>query len=152
MRIVEAWLADQRCAIPIESIDEVLPLVEAHTIAGTPPWMLGMARLRGAFVPLIDATMIAKGTPTARTMNARIVLLRPEHCGGIRLALVVGRIGGLLSIDFASHASHPWIAGAGLGTLAAVAADEGGAITLLDPAALLTPEHRTLFRQAAQSR
>ena len=148
MRIVEVWLGDQRCALPIEAVDEILPLVEARPLTGVPSWVLGLAHLRGTFVPILDATELASGTPTARSMNARVILLQTGACGGMRLALLVSRVGSIYTVDFESDRAHPGIVGAGRGILSTITADDAGEISLLNPAALLTDEYRRLFRDA----
>ncbi len=152
MRIVEVWLGNLRCAVPVQSIDEVLPMVEARRLAGTPEWIVGIARLRGAFVPLLDAASICNGVPIVRTMNARTILLRVGAAGaGIRLAILVDSVGGLRTVDFDAPGSHPGIVGAGRGALTSIASDSDGDIYLLDPLQLVSDEHRQLFRDAVGS-
>ncbi len=149
MRAIEAWLGDLRCAIALEAIDEVLPLVEARPLGSTPAWLVGIAFLRGAFVPLVDAPLLACGTPAARTMNARTVLLRPAACSGIRMALLVDRVGALVTVNFESGAAHLGVVGAGAGALGAISSDDHGTIAHLDPAGMLSEENRRLFKEAA---
>mgnify|MGYP000848802419 FL=1 len=152
MRIVEVWLGEQRCAIPVGAIDEVLPVVEARKLSGTPDWIVGVARLRGAFVPLLDASLICTGKPIVRTMNARVILLQVGAGGGsMRLALLVDRVGSLLTIDFEASGTHPGILGAGRGALTCIAADAAGDIYLLDPSKIVDEENRKLFRDAIGS-
>lgn len=152
MRIVEVWLGEQRCAIPVGAIDEVLPVVEARKLSGTPEWIVGIARLRGAFVPLIDASLICTGHSVVRTMNARVVLLQVGAGGGsMRLAVLVDRVGNLLTIDFEVAGSHPGIVGAGRGALTSIATDTTGEIYLLDPSKIVDDENRKLFRDAIGS-
>ena len=149
MRVVEVWLGQQRCAIPVRAIDEVLPIVEARKLSGTPDWIIGIARLRGAFVPLLDAAMICTGSPVVRTMNARAILLQVGAAGGnMRLAILVDSVGSLLTIDFDGAGTHPGITGAGRGALTKIAADADGDIYLLDPTKIVDDENRGLFRDA----
>lgn len=152
MRIVEVWLGQQRCAIPVHEIDEVLPVVEARKLSGTPDWIIGIARLRGAFVPLLDASLICTGNSVVRTMNARIILLETSASGeNIKLALLVDRIGQLLSIDFDGAGTHPGILGAGRGAITSIAADATGDIFLLDSSKIVDEENRKFFRNAIGS-
>jgi|GEM_PF-1551014 len=149
MRVVEVWLGQLRCAIAVMAIDEVLPIVEARKLAGTPDWIIGIARLRGSFVPLLDASLICTGIPVVRTMNARAILLNVGAASGaMRMALLVDRVGGLLTIDFDAAGTHPGIAGAGRGVLTNIASDSAGDIYLLDCAHIVDDEHRKLFRDA----
>jgi chemotaxis signal transduction protein len=149
MRALEVWLGDLRCALALEAIDEVLPLVEARALGSTPDWFVGVARLRGSLVPLIDAPLLVHGLPLVRSMNARTVLLYPSACGGVHLALLVDRVGSLVTVDFTSKGAHPGIVGAGGGALGALATDASGTIAHLDPTGLLSEETRRLFRDAA---
>ncbi len=152
MRIVEVWLGQQRCAIPVGAIDEVLPVVEARKLTGTPDWIIGIARLRGAFVPLLDASLICIGSSVVRTMNARVVLLQVGAGGGsMRLAVLVDRVGSLLTIDFEGAGTHPGIIGAGRGALTSIATDATGDIYLLDLSKIVDDENRKLFRDAIGS-
>lgn len=150
MRVVELWLSGQRFALDVASVDEVLPLVEARKLAGTPDWIVGMARLRGAFVPLLDAAIIVAGTRVSRTMNARTILLHSGAAGGaMRLALLVDRVGEIVTVDFNAKGSHPGITAAARGALGGIACDASGEICLLEPARMLDDEQRKLFRDAA---
>ncbi len=149
MRCVECWLGDQRCALALEVVEEVLPLVEARKLVGVPDWIVGMAHLRGSFVPLVDATLLVTGVQTVRTMNARVALMNASSCGGMKLSLLVSRMGGVVTADFESETSHPGITGAGRGALAAITADALGEISLIDPAKMFTAEQRRAFRDTA---
>lgn len=150
VRVVELWLAQQRFAIELRWVNEVLPLVEARKLAGTPEWIIGMARLRGAFVPLVDGSAVVAGQGVKRTMNARTILLEQGAAGGgMRLALLVDRVGGILSIDFTAPGSHPGITASAHGALGAISADGEGEICLLDPTKILDEHQRKLFRDAA---
>lgn len=152
MRVVEVWLGQQRFALPVTAIDEILPLVEARKLSGTPEWMIGIARLRGAFVPLVDTSAIVTGAAVKRTMNTRSILLQIGAAGGnMRLALLVDSVGGIVTVDFGAPGTHPGIVGAGQGALTSIASDDTGEIYLLDPSKILDDESRRLFRDAIGS-
>ncbi|MSR44526.1 MAG: chemotaxis protein CheW [Phycisphaerales bacterium] len=152
MRVVEIWLGTHRFGIQIAGIDEVLPLVECRSLPGAPQWIIGMAQLRGAFVPLIDCGAVLNHTPVERTMNARIVLLQAGAVGGsMRLALLVDGVGAIVTVNPTTDGAHPGIAGTGRGALGAITNDDKGEICLIDLARLLNDQDRQLFRDAGTS-
>ena len=64
----------QLCALPITAVAETLrPLPTTH-LAGLPPWVLGMAVIRGHSVPVVDLGRLlgVEGPPDPR----RLVLMR----------------------------------------------------------------------------
>ncbi|MSQ90514.1 MAG: chemotaxis protein CheW [Phycisphaerales bacterium] len=152
MRVVEVWLGEQRFGISVSSIDEVLPLVECRVLPGAPSWIIGMARLRGAFTPLLDCGALLNNLPVERTMNARIVLLQNGAAGGnIRLALLVDRVGAIVTADPDAAGAHPGIESIGRGSLGAITMDSKGELCLIDLARIISDDDRALFRDAAQS-
>ncbi len=152
MRALELWLADHRFAISIGAIDEVLPLVDARALPGAPSWIVGMAQLRGAFVPLIDCGILLNDTAVKRTMNARVILLQQGASGGaMRLALLVDRVGGVLTLDPDAAGTHAGLDGLARGALGAMMLDASGEICLIELTRLLSEADRKLFRDTASS-
>lgn len=147
MRALGLSIGGRAYAIPLRLVDEVLPIVPADPVPGGPPWLLGMAMLRGRLVPLIDGGIRLGGAPVPCTMNARTVLLVAGACQPpMAVALRVERVRGVCDADPQAPGSHPGLVHAADGALGAITAAEGGMLTFIDAGSLLTPAERALFR------
>jgi chemotaxis signal transduction protein len=147
VRALGLSIGGRACAIPLSLIDEVLPIVPADPIPGGPPWLLGMAMLRGRLVPLIDGSVRLGGSRVPCTMNARTVLLVPSACDPpMAVALRVERVHGICEADPEGPGSHPGLVHAAGGALGAMTAGAAGILTFIDAGSLLTPAERALFR------
>lgn len=150
MRVLGISIGGRAYAIPLRLVEEVLPIVPADAVPGAPPWLLGMAMLRGRLVPLIDGGLRLGGDPVPSTMNARTVLLAAEACSPPMIAaLRVERVRGVCDADPAGPGSHPGLVHAADGALGAVTAGGDGIVTFIDAGSLLTPAERALFRDGA---
>jgi chemotaxis signal transduction protein len=147
VRVLGLSIGGRACAIPLRLVDEVLPIVPADAVPGSPPWLIGMAMLRGRLVPLIDGGLRLCGSPVPCTMNARTVLLVPGACEPpMAVALRVERVHGVCDTDPRAPGSHPGLVHAADGALGAMTSGAGGMITFIEPGSLLTPADRALFR------
>lgn len=77
------------CALPVEQIAEVMRPLPVEPLADAPPFVRGVAVIRGAPVPVIDLALLL-GQP-----KAAITRLITVRAGGRVLALAVGEILGL---------------------------------------------------------
>jgi chemotaxis-related protein WspB len=75
-------LGADRYAIDADCVIEVLPVVRLKNIPCAPPGVAGMMSFRGSAIPVVDLDIIAFGTPTARRMMTRIVVVRYEPAAG----------------------------------------------------------------------
>lgn len=147
MRVLGLSIGGRSCAIALRLVDEVLPIVPADPVPGGPPWLLGMALLRGKLVPLIDGGIRLGGAPVPCTMNARTVLLLPDACEPpMAMAMRVERVHGVRDADPTAPGSHPGLVHSADGALGAMTSGDGGLITFIEPGSLLTPSERALFR------
>ncbi len=147
MRVLGFSIGERAYAIPLRLVDEVLPIVPAEPVPGGPPWLLGMAMLRGKLVPLIDGGLRLGDAAVPCTMNARTVLLLPAACDPpMTVALRVQRVRGVGEADPDSAGSHPGLVNAAGGAIGAVTPSDGGTLTFIDAGSLLTPAERALFR------
>ncbi len=67
-------LGDDRYALDVSQIVEVLPLVRIRKMLGSPPGIAGTINYRGAHVPVVDLSELALGRPAAPRLSTRIVL------------------------------------------------------------------------------
>ena len=77
------------CALPLGQIIEVMRVLPAEPLAGAPPFLKGVAVIRGAPVPLVD---LARLLGQAEAPAARIVTLR---VGPRVLGLLVAEVAGI---------------------------------------------------------
>lgn len=150
MRVLGFSIGGHAYAVPLRLVEEVLPVVPADPVPDAPPWLLGMALLRGRLVPLIDCGVRLGGAPVPCTMNARTMLLEAAAFDPpMAVALRVERVHGVMEADPGAPGSHPGLARAAAGALGAVTAGEGGIVTFIDAGSLLTKDDRALFRDVA---
>ncbi|HEY8936737.1 MAG TPA: chemotaxis protein CheW [Cyclobacteriaceae bacterium] len=68
-------LGDEKFAIPVSSVQEIVELDYVTKVPQTPDYMLGIINLRGKILPLLD-TRLKLGLPsTERTKKNRILIL-----------------------------------------------------------------------------
>ena len=79
------------CALPLEQIAEVMRPLPFEPLADAPPFVRGVAVIRGAPVPVID---LARLLGQAKSAVTRLITVR---AGGRLLALAVGEVLGLKS-------------------------------------------------------
>ena len=82
-------LGDDRYALEIGQIVEVLPMVSVKEIPQAAPGVAGVFNYRGAPVPLIDLSELALRTPSRPRISTRIILVQyvgeagPAHLLGL---------------------------------------------------------------------
>lgn len=86
-RVLSIYSANRHCALPIDAVIEVLRPLPLQTLADSPPFLLGLAVVRGAGIPVLD---LARLLDDASEPHARWVHLR---VGARRLALAVRQVG-----------------------------------------------------------
>ena len=79
-------LGNDRYALDIRHVAEVLPLANIASVPRMPPEVAGVLNYRGAPVPVIDLSQLALQRPALRRLNTRIVMVHyPDESGGMRL-------------------------------------------------------------------
>jgi purine-binding chemotaxis protein CheW len=64
------------CALPIEHVVETLRPLPVETIAGMPPFVLGLSIIRGTATPVVDAATLLDGRRAWKV--GRLVLVRVD--------------------------------------------------------------------------
>lgn len=68
-------LGDERFAIPVDQVQEVVEFGHVTKVPNAPDYMLGIINLRGRVLPLLD-TKLKLGLPaTAKSQKSRIMIL-----------------------------------------------------------------------------
>ncbi|GAB6047665.1 chemotaxis protein CheW [Methyloparacoccus murrellii] len=136
-------LGQETFAVPAGDIQAVLPLAELESLALAPPAVAGLLRYQGRFVPVLDVGVIHSGTPAARVISTRIVLVRATEQETL-LGLLVERAMEMLDLHD-RQVLAPAFLGPGHEWLAPTLYDtELGLVRPIDWRALLTREIESL--------
>jgi chemotaxis-related protein WspB len=146
-------MGDDRYALDVLQIAEVLPLVRVKVIPQAPAWVAGIIDYHGAPVPLIDLSQLALGCPARRRFGTRIILVNyRDHEGTTHLlGLLAERATEIMRRDPTDFA----VSGVGNDPapyLGSVAADMRGMVQWISVDKLLPPsvsDH--LFKQRVTS-
>jgi twitching motility protein PilI len=95
---VERWagvlfrLRDRWFLAPLDQVAEVLEVpAEVTPIAGTRPWVLGVANNRGTLLPIFDlASLVFGGSPARRDSERVLAARQPELPCGLVVSEAVG--------------------------------------------------------------
>ncbi|WP_310196116.1 chemotaxis protein CheW [Pseudomonas hunanensis] len=85
-------LGQQRFALDVREVIEVLPRRALKPIAQAPAWVAGILAHRGALIPVIDLSALSFATPAAQRTSTRLVLvhyLPPAAHAPLRLGLIL---------------------------------------------------------------
>ena len=68
-------LGDEKFAIPVDHVQEVVEFGQVTKVPNAPKYMLGIINLRGRVLPLLDTKLKLGLTATAVTQKSRIMIL-----------------------------------------------------------------------------
>ena len=80
-------IGEQRFALSVHEVIEVLPRQPLKPIAQAPGWVAGILSHRGQLVPVIDLAALSFGQPAAHRTSTRLVLV--HYRGGLQLGLIL---------------------------------------------------------------
>jgi purine-binding chemotaxis protein CheW len=105
--VPELWLliraGTQLCALPLEHVDETMRPQPVRAVAGVPPFVRGVAVIRGLPMPVVDAaSAIGQAEPSSN--GRRFVALKT---GDRRVALAVDEVVGVRQINHSCLADVP---------------------------------------------
>jgi purine-binding chemotaxis protein CheW len=124
-------VASVRCALPVGHVVESMRMLPVTAIDDMPPFVLGVAIIRGAGVPVVDVARLL-GT---EGMPARLVTVR---AGDRIAALAVDEVIGVERFDRATFESRPpLLTGDGDGVVQAIARRDREVHLVLDAARLV---------------
>ncbi len=69
------YLGEEKFAINVENVQEVVELEQVTKIPNVPPYMLGIINLRGRVVPLLDTRSKLGLTKTEITKKSRVLII-----------------------------------------------------------------------------
>lgn len=97
-RFLVCQVGTRRCALPIDDVIETMRTLPSEPLAGAPEFVRGVAVVRGAAVPVVDAGLLLGATPVG---DARLVSLAVD---GRTVALAVDGVLGVTPV--AEDAMH----------------------------------------------
>ena len=124
-------LAEQRYALRLDAVAQVVRLPDLVVVAGAPPAVCGLLNLRGDFLPVLDGRRLI-GAPDACTLESCVLLLMVD--GRVALGLLVDEVEAVRA--FPADGFAP--AGRSARFVAGVLREREDSAILLDPAALLS--------------
>jgi chemotaxis signal transduction protein len=154
---VALWTAaDERYALPLDMLVEVVPVVSAQPVPGAPAWIKGIMNHRGSLIPLIDASLLLGERTVPTTMAHRILVLRIDEASGTDVPALVGLLvtgfDDIVAMDAAGDGGHPGLA-TGSDHLAGMIVHDGAQVQCIDPTGLLDDDQRhVLFGRIEEAR
>ncbi len=139
-------VGDDRYALDVRQIAEVLPLVAVSAIPRAPDGIAGVFEYRGAPVPAVDLSQLIYGRPVTRRLSTRIVVVHhPAETSGTRLlGLVAEKATEVMRRDAADFVDAG-LTGDRASYLGPVLTDPRGLVHRLDLSKLLAkPRHHTV--------
>ena len=148
MLLVMCHAGSNRYAIDSRYTSEVLPRVNLHRLAGSPPWFAGLLIYRGTTTPVMDLTQLTEGVPCPNRLSSRIVVLQAELRGIFRRFGVLAEHVGLREMR-----ADPGESGGETGGPAALGKqclDEQGVYELVDVSRLVSGDRQAILFPAAE--
>ncbi len=122
-------LAEQRYALPLDAVLQVVRLPALTAVAGAPPMICGLLNLRGLFLPVLDGRVLVGAEP-AYSLDSCVIIL--AQYGQPALGLLADTVEAVRSFSpkSLSAVTH------GSAFIAGVSPDDEGGTILIDPEAL----------------
>lgn len=131
-RFLAFQLAGESYAVPLTRVMETERLPKLTTVPGLPAFVLGVANLRGAVLPLVDLAMLLELESTGRPHDARILVVRPSPDDS-PVALVVDALQGVAMLAREElHRTPHWLDGHTTPFLEGIGSHKGRLLSVLD--------------------
>lgn len=131
-RFLAFQLAGESYAVPLTRVMETERLPKLTTVPGLPAFVLGVANLRGAVLPLVDLAMLLELESTGRPHDARILVVRPSPDDS-PVALVVDALQGVAMLAREElHRTPHWLDGRTTPFLEGIGSHKGRLLSVLD--------------------
>ncbi len=123
-------------ALPLSRVVETMRPHPIETIAGMPPFILGLSVIRSAPTPVVDTGLLLSGAPPERSPSRYVTVRLGER----RVALAVEGVRGVRRLPTSGLRDlPPLLRGANPETIASIAALDGALLVILQ-AARIVPE------------
>lgn len=132
--ILMCLLADERYALPMSTVREVIRWNAPTPIPGTPSTLLGVIHHRGAVLPLIDIRPLLQLPRPLMTRNTRLIIVEQA---GLSAGIVCDSVADIVQVDNAAiEPPPPGLPAAQAQFVTGLAFHEAHPVALLNPAAL----------------
>ncbi len=132
MLVLVFQIGNERFALDVRRIREVVPHVPLQALSGVPPIFAGAFVYRGQVVPVLDLHRLAGAGECPPHLSSRIILVpQPSPDGGRLLGLLASQVADLQEIQPDGQALTR-LQENGRPDLGPILADRGGLIRLLD--------------------
>jgi purine-binding chemotaxis protein CheW len=124
----------RQIALPLSRLVEIMRPRPVESIAGMPPFILGLSVIRGSPTPVVDTGILLSGAPLERSPSRYVTLRLGER----RVALAVEGVRGVLRLPTSSIRDlPPLLTGANPETVASIAALDGALLVILQSARIV---------------
>lgn len=147
-RLVVFRVEGVRCAVPLDSVERVLPMIALSALPGAPEVVLGLLNLQGRPLPVVDLHRRFDLPARAYGVAAHLLLVRTRRR---RLAVATDEVQGLTEVDAHAVASASSVL-AGSGPMAGAVALSDGILLIYDLEAFLSLEEEGQLERAMEER
>jgi chemotaxis-related protein WspB len=139
-------LGNDRYALDVRQIAEVLPLVDVKQIPLAPQPIAGLFNYRGVLVPVIDLSQLTLGRRAARRLSTRLILVHyPDLRGDPHLLGLIAERATQATRHEPSDFAASGVTNPGAPSLGPVASDGRGLLQRIDVRTLLPSSLRDLL-------
>jgi purine-binding chemotaxis protein CheW len=140
-------LAEERFALPIAQIREIIKVPLITRVPRTEPFVLGVLSLRGTIVPVVDLRMLLKQPAGPQTRRSRVLIF--DRAGEL-VGLLVDEVHHVIRLGEADIEPPPFGVRPEAEPVIGVGRQDGEIVALLDLQPVLTAE-RFVRRRRAQA-
>ncbi|CAM3041206.1 chemotaxis protein CheW [Filibacter tadaridae] len=130
LKVVVVQCGNEEYAIPVEAVVSIELLEHVNPIPHLPAYMLGLMRIRGELVPILDFEQILYGNSARNHAEARVVVVQTEN---LYIGLLVLDAKEILDIPESLMTSSGLMAYSKTKYFTTVANLENRMITVIDP-------------------
>jgi purine-binding chemotaxis protein CheW len=101
LEVVVCRVEESRIALPLPTVERVIPAAQTAPLPESPPWVHGLLRLRGEAIAVLDVAARIGRRRRELELDDHIVICRDE---GIPVGLVVGEVLGVQTLALGASA------------------------------------------------
>lgn len=121
------------CALPVACVVETMRPLPASPLAGAPPFVRGVAIVRGEPVPVVDLAAFVGGAGASERATRWVTV----RAGRRDAALAVAAVVGVAELDPRGGRSEPLVGDACAGAIASLRARDDDLLVVLDAARIV---------------
>ena len=149
MMVLLLRYGEDRYAVDVKDVVEVIPCVPLQVITRAPAYVCGLLNYRGSVTPVLDLSLLISEHATAASLSSRIIMVTFNKC--YTVGLMAEHVTEALKVD-SSIFTPVGIAAQTEAFVDYVAVDENGMIQKLNIAKVLPADVMELLEQCAVER